>query len=72
MSFPAASAGSILASFVRIGRIIQMDFAVLVEEPDERKYDSLMLPEKDRWGLIFRSDDPLAEKESIMVPYSMA
>ena len=42
-----------------------LDFAVLVEEPDDRKYDSLMLPEKDRWGLIFRADDPLAKRKTI-------
>lgn len=42
-----------------------LDFAVLVEEPDDRKYHSLMLPEKDRWGLIFRADDPLAKKKKI-------
>jgi len=42
-----------------------LDFAVLVEEPDEDKYDYLELPGRDRWGLIFPADDPLAEKEQI-------
>lgn len=42
-----------------------LDLAILVEEPDANKYDSLVMPEKDLWGLVFRSDDPLAKKESI-------
>jgi len=42
-----------------------LDFAVLVEAPDERKYESLRLPDKDTWGLVFRADDPLAKKKAI-------
>ena len=42
-----------------------LDFAVLVEPPNKMKYDFLMLPETDKWGLIMREDDALAQKENI-------
>jgi len=42
-----------------------LDFAVLVEKPDENKYDFLEMPDKDRWGLIFPADDPLAKRKRI-------
>lgn len=37
----------------------------LIGKEDMSKYDYITLPKKDRWGLIFRSDDSLAEKENI-------
>ncbi|MBQ3334541.1 MAG: LysR family transcriptional regulator [Eubacteriaceae bacterium] len=42
-----------------------LDFAVLVEAPDSRKYDSVKLPEEDRWGLIMPTDDPLTQKDAV-------
>ncbi len=42
-----------------------LDFVVLAEEPDAKKYDALALPEADRWGLVFPADDPLAQKKEI-------
>ena len=42
-----------------------LDFAVLCEEPDGRKYEQLLFPEGDQWGLILPAADPLARKESI-------
>ena len=42
-----------------------LDFAVLCDEPDGKKYDSLLFPENDLWGLVLPAGDPLAEKESI-------
>lgn len=42
-----------------------LDFAVLVEEPDRKKYHVLKMPESDRWGLVMPSASPLAEKEAI-------
>ena len=42
-----------------------LDFAVLAETPDPRKYEALSFPEADRWGLVFPADDPLAEKDAI-------
>ncbi len=41
-----------------------LDFVVLAEEPDPKKYDFLPLPEADIWGLVFPSDDPLAKKKT--------
>ena len=37
-----------------------LDFVVLAEEPDPRKYDFIPFPEADVWGLVFPCDDPLA------------
>ena len=42
-----------------------LDFAVICDEPDRRKYDSLVFPEADLWGLILTSDAPLAKKETV-------
>ena len=42
-----------------------LDFAVICETPDARKYDSLAFPEGDRFGLILPEDAPLAQKERI-------
>lgn len=41
-----------------------LDFVVLAEEPDKRKYEFIAFPEADCWGLILPADDPLAERES--------
>lgn len=42
-----------------------LDFAVICETPDARKYDSLAFPEGDRFGLILPEDDPLVRKDRI-------
>lgn len=42
-----------------------LDFGLVFETPDLKKYDSIKLPEKDIWGVIMRKDDILAEKASI-------
>ena len=44
-----------------------LDFAVLVEEANKSKYESLVFPQADVWGLVFPADDPLAEKKVITV-----
>ena len=41
-----------------------LDFVVLAEKPDPKKYEFLPLPEADVWGLVFPSDDPLAKKKT--------
>ncbi len=41
-----------------------LDFVVLAEKPDPKKYDFIPLPEADVWGLVFPSDDPLAKKKT--------
>lgn len=42
-----------------------LDFAVIVEPPDLLKYNYIELPETDKWGLLMRKDNPLAEKKYI-------
>ena len=42
-----------------------LDFAVVCETPDERKYESLLFPRPDVWGVVMPSDSPLAEREAI-------
>ncbi len=42
-----------------------IDFGIFIEPTDVTRYDSLRLPLCDRWGVLMRSDSPLAEKKSI-------
>lgn len=42
-----------------------LDFGVLIEPADMKKYDFIKLPAKEQWGLLIRKDHPLAEKENI-------
>lgn len=42
-----------------------IDFGLLVGPVDISKYDYLKLPLKDTWGVLMRSDSPLAAKEAI-------
>ena len=44
-----------------------LDFLVLAEYPDSRKYDFIEFPEADVWGLVMRNDDPLANKDALRV-----
>ena len=44
-----------------------LDFLVLAEYPDSRKYDFIEFPEADVWGLVMRNDDPLEKKEAVRV-----
>ena len=44
-----------------------LDFAVLVETPDNTKYETLIFPHADVWGLVFPADDPLKKKKIITV-----
>ena len=39
-----------------------LDFGLLIQPADITKYDSLVLPAKDVWGVIMRKDSPLAAK----------
>ena len=47
------------------GRLEQglLDFAVIAQEVDLRKYNYLELPWADTWGVVMRKDDPLSEKK---------
>lgn len=42
-----------------------LDFGILIEPADIKKYDFIKLPTKDRWGLLMRRDHPLAEKSEV-------
>ena len=42
-----------------------LDFSVLAEMPDVSKYESLVFPRADVWGLVFPADDPLAAKKAV-------
>lgn len=44
-----------------------IDFAVLAEEPDHSKYDSLAFPEEERWGVVMATGCPLAQKKEVAV-----
>ncbi len=39
-----------------------LDFAVLAEIPNPEKYESIVFPTADTWGLVMPSDDPLTKK----------
>ena len=44
-----------------------LDFSVLAEMPDTGKYDHLVFPQADVWGLVFPANDPLAQKKAVTV-----
>ncbi len=44
-----------------------LDFAVICDTPDKRKYEYIEFPQKDIWGLIMPKDAPLAKKETITI-----
>lgn len=41
------------------------DFGVLIEPFNPARYDSITLPEEEQWGLLLRTDHPLAQKEAV-------
>ncbi|MCR5262769.1 MAG: LysR family transcriptional regulator [Clostridiales bacterium] len=44
-----------------------LDFAVLCDLPDTRKYHFIELPEGDIWGVVIPADAPLAKKSAVSV-----
>lgn len=42
-----------------------IDIGILLEPIDIEKFDFIRLKQKERWGVLMRPDDPLAEKEAI-------
>ncbi|MBQ9610572.1 MAG: LysR family transcriptional regulator [Lachnospiraceae bacterium] len=44
-----------------------LDFAVLAETPDSSKYESLVFPESDIWGVVMPADSALAKIKTIRV-----
>lgn len=44
-----------------------LDFAVIMETPDYKKYNVLEFPEKDVWGAVIPKSHPLSTKKAIYV-----
>ena len=44
-----------------------LDFAIVMNYVDLAKYNYLPMSSEDRWGVIFRNDDALSEKEYFSV-----
>ena len=44
-----------------------LDFAVICDPPDAKKYEYIAFPEGDTWGLVLPDDAPLAKKETISI-----
>ena len=44
-----------------------LDFAVLAETPDTGRYESLIFPESEEWGVVIPEDDALALEKAIRV-----
>lgn len=42
-----------------------LDFAIIVQDVDPVKYNYIKMPMADSWGLLMRSDSPLADKKAI-------
>ena len=43
-----------------------LDFGVLIEPSDIKRYHSLALPDTDTWGVLMRKDSPLSNKKTIL------
>lgn len=43
-----------------------IDFGILIEPADIKKYDFMKIPAWDHWGLLMRKDAPLAKKSTIL------
>nr|WP_316622249.1 LysR family transcriptional regulator [uncultured Ruminococcus sp.] len=44
-----------------------LDFAVLCDTPDKKKYDYIEVPKADVWGVVMPADCPLAKKKTVLV-----
>ena len=44
-----------------------LDFAVICDTPNTKKYESIPFPEGDTWGLILPADAPLAQRDAIRI-----
>ena len=42
-----------------------IDFGILLEPSDIKKYNYIKLPMSDTWGLLMRKDNPLAKKDYV-------
>lgn len=44
-----------------------LDFGLVIEPFDVKAYHHVVLPSKDRWGILTRRDHPLGQKQSVSV-----
>ncbi len=42
-----------------------IDFALFVGEADSRRYEQILLPQRDSWAALMRRDHPLAQKQAV-------
>ena len=42
-----------------------LDFGLLFDPVDQKKYSALRLPHQDVWGVLLRRDSPLAQKDAV-------
>lgn len=43
-----------------------IDFALFVGEADSRRYEQILLPQRDCWAALMRRDHPLAQKQAVL------
>ena len=43
-----------------------LDFGIVIDPVEKKKYDYLRLPRTDQWGILFHKDHPYAKKEAIL------
>lgn len=43
-----------------------LDFGIVIDPVEKKKYDFLRLPRTDHWGILFHNDHPYAKKEAIL------
>ena len=42
-----------------------LDFGIVIDPVEKKKYDYLRLPRTDHWGILFHNDHPYAKREAI-------
>ncbi|WP_407371791.1 LysR family transcriptional regulator [Carnobacterium sp.] len=43
-----------------------LDFGIVIDPVEKKKYDYLRLPRTDQWGILFHKDHPYAKKKAIL------
>lgn len=44
-----------------------LDFGIVIDPVEKKKYDYLRLPRTDQWGILFHKDHPYAKKKAILL-----
>ncbi len=42
-----------------------LDFGLIIGREPERRFESMELPARERWGILLRADDPLATRDAL-------